>query len=363
MSFRKNSEMTSRCVGFVLCSSVQDPIPSTRIAVLNMLSYLRSAAWQTHILFEPSIPSETPDITGVVERAVAARCEVVVFQKVRGAGAEALARHLRTAGIRTVYLVCDLVDIPMATATDATVVVTDYLKSLYPSTLQDRIYSVHDGIERPHACKRFAGVDANAQGRPLQAVLVTSSALRSVPVLDQVPAWLRVRIVGRYASGLQRWRELYREWLQQQPSARLAYFRFLTDRRISCIPWHPDLVYCEMQKADIGIIPIDTYPAAQGSNLPPSWKVKSENRLTMKMAMGLPVIATPIPSYEPIIEHGVNGFFARSGQDWQICFKALRDPDRRLEMGQAARASVIEKYSMDAQAAKFLAVLQAVCGL
>jgi hypothetical protein len=359
MFFRKNSEMSFPCVGFVLCSSVLHPIPSTRIAVLNMLPYLQATVWQTRILFEPSTPNETPDLSGVAGRAVEAGCNVVVLQKVKGAGAVALAQQLRAAGIRTVYMVCDLVDVPMAAATDATIVVTDYLKSLYPSALQDRIHSVHDGIERPDACTRYPDTRVNAGSGPLQAVLVTSAALRSLPALGQMPPWLRVRIVGRYASGIQRWREQYREWVVQ-PQARLAYLHFLANQNISCVPWHADGVYLEMQQADVGIIPIDTYPAVPNSGLPPSWKVKSENRLTMKMSIGLPVIATPIPSYEPIIEHGVNGFFASSVQDWQTCLRALRDPARRHEMGKAARISVAEKYSMHTQAVKLLQVLQMV---
>lgn len=349
------------CVGFVLCSSVRHPIPSTRIAVLNMLPYLQAAAWQTRILFEAPEPNEMPDLSGVAEHAVAAGCKVVVLQKVKGAGAVELVQQLRAAGIGTVYLVCDLVDVPMATVTDATVVVTDYLKSLYPLALQDRIYAVHDGIERPHEFKRYSNNDGSANSGALQTVLVTSGALTGMPVLDHLLPWLRVRIVGRYASGLKRWREWYWRWCAQRPEARLAYLRFLADRRITCVQWHPDGVYLEMKQADVGIIPIDTGNALTGSGPPPSWKVKSENRLTMKMSTGLPVIATPIPSYEPIIEHGVNGFFASSARDWQSCLSALRDPARRREMGQAARASVAEKYSMHAQAAKLLTVLHTVC--
>ena len=80
------------------------------------------------------------------------------------------------------------------------------------------------------------------------------------------------------------------------------------------------------------------------------------------MSVGLPVVASPIPSYEAVIQHGINGFLARSERDWATCLTALRDPVRRREMGLAARAFVSEKYSMEAQAAKLLAVLSNVCG-
>jgi hypothetical protein len=350
--------MNPRRVGFVLCSSSAQPIPSTRIAVLNMLPFLRSAGWRPCILFEPPRPSETPDLAGVAARAAEAGCDVVVLQKVHGPDAVALARQLLEAGIRTIYAVCDLVDVPMVEATDATIIVSEYLKSLHPASLRSRIHVVHDGIERPSLFKEdWSAPSADT----MQAVLVTSADLDRLPVLGHPPAWLRVRIVGRYARGLRRWRETRWQWTAQPPGGHQDYLRFLLDRRIERVPWDPRGVYDEMLKADIGILPIETSVVQANAVGPPAWQVKSENRLTMKMSMGLPVVATPIPSYESVIEHGVNGFFARSAQDWRACLAALRDPARRREMGMAARASVATRYSMQAQAAKLISVLQGVC--
>lgn len=352
--------MTVRRVGLVLCSPSAQPIPSTRIAVLNMLPFFLSAGLQPRVLSEPPQPSETPDLTGVAARAIDAGCEVVLLQKVRGPGAVALAQQLTAAGVRTIYVVCDLVDVPMVEATDATVVVTDYLRSLYPLRLQPRIHVVHDGIEHPAAAKDDWGSATGTRHCPLQAVLVTSACLDRLPVLGHPPAWLTVRIVGRYARGLRKWRETRWTWAAQPAAERLAHLRFLLDRGIECVPWDPQGVYREMRQADIGVIPVET-AAEAGAGVPPAWQVKSENRLTLKMSMGLPVIATPIPSYEPVIEHGVNGFFARSRRDWEACLTALRDPARRREMGLAARASVAEKYSMPAQASKLIGVVREVC--
>lgn len=352
--------MTVRRVGLVLCSSSAQPIPSTRIAVLNMLPFFLSVGLQPRILLEPPQPSETPDLTGVAARAVDAGCEVVLLQKVRGPGAIVLARQLAAAGVLTIYVVCDLVDVPMVEATDATVVVTEYLRSLYPPRLQPRIHVVHDGIERPAPCKTDWGSGTGTRDGPLQAVLVTSANLNRLPVLGHPPAWLKVRIVGRYAHGLRKWRETRWTWAAQPPGERLEYLRFLVDRRIECVPWDRDGVYREMMRADMALIPVETPAAESGAGVPPAWKVKSENRLTMKMSMGLPVIATPIPSYEPVIEHGVNGFFARSTRDWEACLAALRDPACRRDMGLAARASVARKYSMAEQAAKLICVLREV---
>ena len=352
--------MNAQRVGFVLCSSAASPLPSTRIAVLNMFPYLRLAGMEPMIIFEPDEANETPDLTGVAARAIQARCSTVVLQKVRGLSAVALAQQLAAIRMRTIYAVCDLVDVPMVDATDVTIAVTGYLKSLYPTHLQPRIHVVHDGIEKPEICKTSWGVGPSNVSHPLRAVLVTSASLDKLPDLNSPPAWMNIRIVGGYARGLQKWREARWTWTTKSSDGRREYLSFLLDRRISCVRWDPAGVYREMSLADIGIIPIDTAEESPDAEDPMPWQVKSENRLTMKMSMGLPVVATPIPSYEPLIEHGINGFFARSARDWQDCLSALRDHERRQEMGMAARASVIKKYSKDEQAAKLIRVLARV---
>lgn len=344
----------------MLCSGLDQPIPSTRIAILNILPRLQAAGWVPVVLFSPGQPTETPILDGVAERALIERCDVVLLQKVRGNSALELTRLLKEAGIPTVYAVCDLVEPMMVEATTATVIVTDFLRSLYPPALQSRIHVVHDGIERPEAHKTIWREDIGNASRPLQAVLVTSAELCTLPALDAIPPWLTLRVVGRFATGPARRRQIRWSFLARGWTERSEFLRFLLNRRINCVPWSADGVYTEMAAADIGVIPLDTNNAARALSPAPAWKVKSENRLTLKMSMGLPVVATPIPSYEPVIEHGVNGFFASTPADWRACLMALRDPARRKEMGAAARAHVAPRYSRDVQAERFVAVLQSV---
>ena len=347
--------------GFVLLSSAAHPLPSTRIAALNMLPFLRTAGFDPHIVFEPARSTETPDLDGLGARLKAEGFQLVVFQKVHGASVERVVGELSAAGIRTVYCVCDLVDGAMAAAADATVVVTDFLKSLYPAALQHKIHVVHDGIETPELCKSGGREHRGERGLPLHALLVTSAKLDSLPLIGAPPSWLQVDIVGAYPDqprgpGV---RTALRTLAHKgSTSERLAYLNFLTDRRIRCIRWSPERVYKAMETADIGIIPIDISRPAPPGKPTTNWKVKSENRLTMKMSAGLPVIATPIPAYEQIIEHGVNGFFARSRRDWHACLEQLRDPGLRRAMGARARLSVAGPYSMEAQAAALVGVLR-----
>jgi glycosyltransferase involved in cell wall biosynthesis len=113
-----------------------------------------------------------------------------------------------------------------------------------------------------------------------------------------------------------------------------------------------------MAAADLGIIPVDMrFDPLPGRSVS-WWQVKSENRLTMKMAMGLPVIASPVPAYKDVISQGDNGYLAESREEWMKCLDLLRDPDRRAAIGRRARDSVIQRYSKAEQARKLLAALQ-----
>ena len=353
-------------VGFVLLSNSRQALPSTRCAVLNMFPFLRAENFDPHIVFEPAQAETTPDVSGLASRLCRDGFRIVVFQKVRGPGVEALVRRLSAAGIKTVYCVCDLVDAAMAEASDATIVVTDYLKSLYPIALHARIHVVHDGIEHADCHKTEWGGHRGSSGRPLRAVLVTSVQSDRLPLIVAPPNWLHVTIVGRYppsARIFQRVREA--RWMlasQQDTRQRLAYLRFLSNRRIDCIAWDAIDVYKRMKEADIGIIPIDALPLDLPGLPAPNWKVKSENRLSMKMCMGLPVIATPIPAYEPVVMQGQNGFLARTRQDWINCFEALRDPALRESMGRQARESVRNRYSLQEQARLLIGILNGLLG-
>lgn len=349
-------------VGFVLLSSSVNPIPSTRIAVLNMFPYLRTAGFDPQVVFEPAQPSERPDLGGLAPRLIAEGFDIVVLQKVHGPSAEALVRELEEAGIRTAYIVCDLIEARMAEATSATIVVTEFLKQQYPSHLQSRIHVVHDGIEEQWNCPRPRSRHQASRAHPLHAVLVTSAPMEVLPQFGVAPDWMRITILGRYPeheTPLARLRKTVRAVLRQPGwREKLACLWLMRSPRVACLPWSQQRVRELLCSADIAIIPIDDSDVATADGQPPIWQRKSENRLTLKMSAGLPVVTTPIPAYEPIIEQGVNGFFARSKREWIASFEALRDPDLRERMGRAARAAVAGPYSMDEQARKLIAVLR-----
>lgn len=355
--------MTPTKLGFILSSNSQSPVPSTRIAILNMLPYLRAANFDPHIVFEPVSAAEEPGVAGLANRMFGEGFEIAYFQKVRGASVVAEARALSRLGIKTIYGVCDLIDNEMAEATDATIVVTPYLKSLYAQHLQHKIHVVHDGIENANVCKMTYDKHRGAIGRPLRAVLVTSKELDEIPILRNPPRFLDVTVIGPYPetrSLLNRTKKAYWRLVSKNPSLNRRFrLPSMFGGNFKAVNWDLTTVFELMAQADIGIIPVNTnHDPVPGHPDVSSWQVKSENRLTMKMSIGLPVIATPVPSYRDVVVQGMNGFLAGSRQEWLQNLEQLRDPEQRRAIGEAARRSVMIQYSKDAQAAKLIAALK-----
>lgn len=350
-------------IAFALLSSRENPAPSTRIACLNLFPLLAEAGLEPVVLFGPDVPNDSPDLGDFVERTIEIGAAVAVFQKIRGPSVLAAMTALRKAGVGTVYCVCDFVDDTMAAAADATIVVTDFLKSLYRVDLHDKIHVVHDGIENPHIlAARFEQPGVPRQGSSHRAGFVTSHNVYCIPVIEVPPRGWTVEVIGQFpadtslAKQMQtvRWAVSSAGRLQEKASI----IRCFMHPRIKHRAWDRSGVYATLSNCDVGIIPVDT-SASLGTHAPaPAWKVKSENRLTLMMAIGLPVIATPIPSYEAVIQHGVNGFFATTAKEWLKCFELLRDATLRNVVGMAARKSVIERFSIERQAELFMAVVQ-----
>lgn len=344
-------------IGFVLLSNSARPQPSTRIAVLNIFPQLRAAGYEPVIVFEPETATETPDLTGLAERMQALGIAIAYFQKVHGPSVMSQLAALRRAGIPTVYGVCDRVDDALVRATDATAIVTDFLKRQHAPELQARIHVVHDGIEHPELCCQPR---APARDGRLRAALVTSSALEQIPELAPLPSFLDLTVIGRYPeqlSPLQALRGRLRRALQAPGGPRpgpLFGYGFRTRA------WQAERVYDDLRQADIGIIPVDMRPDPLPGRDLSYWEVKSENRLTLKMALGLPVVASPVPAYLDLIEQGVNGYLARTRAEWLDALEALRDPAHRRQVGAAARQSVLERFSMDAQARQLIKVFQSL---
>lgn len=107
---------------------------------------------------------------------------------------------------------------------------------------------------------------------------------------------------------------------------------------LDVVPWTESSEVAEIQTMDIGVMPLSDTPWSRG---------KCGYKLIQYMACGLPVIASPVGVNSDIVEHGVNGFLARTDAEWNDAIATLlRDPNLRHRMGQEGRKRVEEQYSL-----------------
>jgi len=116
--------------------------------------------------------------------------------------------------------------------------------------------------------------------------------------------------------------------------------------------WSADTEVSDLQDCDIGLVPL--------TNM--AWHPwKFFFKTIQYMAVGLPVVAQRMGSNSEIIEHGVNGFLVETQDEWYKCIKELVDNrELRLRMGEAARGTVVERFSTQKQMPRMIDVFERV---
>jgi len=113
--------------------------------------------------------------------------------------------------------------------------------------------------------------------------------------------------------------------------------------------WSEDTEAESIQHLNVGIMPLEDGPFQRG---------KCGYKLIQYMACSLPVVASPIGANRSIIEHGVNGFLAKTSEQWEDALRLLAsDPAVRLSMGLAGRIKVEKNYCLQVTAPRLANLL------
>lgn len=107
---------------------------------------------------------------------------------------------------------------------------------------------------------------------------------------------------------------------------------------IRFVEWTEATEVEELSSAHVGIMPLPDTPFARG---------KCGFKLIQAMACWRPVIGSPVGANCRIVEHGVSGFLARSGEWAAMLTRLYDDPGLAEAMGIAGRQSVARSYSLD----------------
>jgi glycosyltransferase involved in cell wall biosynthesis len=106
------------------------------------------------------------------------------------------------------------------------------------------------------------------------------------------------------------------------------------------IAWRPHAELEDLAGIDIGIMPMPDDEWSRG---------KCGFKGLLFMALGLPVVMSPVGVNATIVSDGVNGYLATTAAEWTDRLSRLvEDHDLRRAMGERARRTVEERYSVNA---------------
>jgi glycosyltransferase involved in cell wall biosynthesis len=116
--------------------------------------------------------------------------------------------------------------------------------------------------------------------------------------------------------------------------------------------WSADGEMDSLADCHIGVVPLADRP----------WNRWKFNYKTVQyMAVGLPVVASRMGSNVEIVVDGVNGYLVDTEEEWFDRLRTLAsDTGLRRRMGAAARATVVEHYSLKAQMPRMVSIFDDV---
>lgn len=106
----------------------------------------------------------------------------------------------------------------------------------------------------------------------------------------------------------------------------------------------------DLQSFDIGVMPLRDTEFN---------RAKEGYKLKQYMAVGIPVVASPIGKNVDLVRDGITGFLAHSRADWEEALaRLIEDGELRRRMGKAGRLFVEEHYSIAVQGPRLVALLR-----
>jgi glycosyltransferase involved in cell wall biosynthesis len=114
--------------------------------------------------------------------------------------------------------------------------------------------------------------------------------------------------------------------------------------------WDLNTEVAHLRQFDIGLMPLPDDRFTRG---------KGGYKLLQYMALGLPVVASPVEINREIVDDGENGFWADTSDDWVRCLSRLiEDVDLRQRMGQAGRKKMERDFSLQQSSQRLFGILQ-----
>lgn len=124
----------------------------------------------------------------------------------------------------------------------------------------------------------------------------------------------------------------------QKPEFDRQYLKF--------IKWNKSNEILDLQKMDIGIMPLSDDKWAKG---------KCGFKALQYMSLKIPAIVSPVGVNTEIVNHGVNGFICNTPEEWKNALSNFFEDYGLIDrMAEACRKKVIDRYSVSSNSENFL---------
>ncbi|HVY73285.1 MAG TPA: hypothetical protein VG890_00555 [Puia sp.] len=299
-----------------------DNTASSRIHGIRVHEKLRELGYHSVLAYRPAgveevVPFNQKDIDDLEK--VFQRGDIAIFQKIKSEANFALFEVLRRLGVKLVLIDCDLpLSEKAAELMDLVICTSSLLADLYAQKGATSIY-IEDSPE-----SFFLPRDAKSAEKLLCYWFGEGSGGK----------WKDVEILKdiiKNEKRLERW-ELVT--ISNHPDAD--------------IKWHSGFLR-NLLDADVVVVPVFQESEA--------WQVKSANRILQAMALSLPVLCSPIPSYRNIIKQNKNGIICYSKEDWVNALIGMEQASNRACLGANAFATA-QSYNLDINIDRWINNLQ-----
>lgn len=289
--------------------------PSSRIHGFNLHEFFLKNGFSSYIDYHPNkssivdLPIDRDLVNKYVQRLK--KGEIVIVQKLRGPKTIDFLDQLKRKNINTIYLDCDVpCKVDEASRVNVVVVSSIYLAKQYKKNGIANVICIEDAAE----VFKEPQIDNSGEIKCVWFGLPGKQKWDSVSLLkERIEKTERTKGLKCSLSTISSNAEADHVWSENS-------FSLINTFDISVIP-----VFYENSEAF----------------------AKSSNRVIQSMALGLPVIASPIPSYLNVIQNGVNGYICNEIDEWIVTLYNIQNSNLLLEMKMNAYEFALKHYSLE----------------
>lgn len=122
-------------------------------------------------------------------------------------------------------------------------------------------------------------------------------------------------------------------------------------RSLVFVPWRKATEIADLLEFHVGLMPLEDDMWAKG---------KCAFKALQYMALGIPALVSSVGMNTEVVQNDYNGYICSTPAEWEARLRQLlADPSLRQKLGAAARATVVARYSVQANTTNFLSLFAA----